>query len=233
VQGRDVLLEDDLDQLDERRNDEDKDRRLHVGEVDAPVQQLVVDGPGDRRRHDLDEDDRDAHAGRLVELLGHAQKRADAQEFDEHVVVRDGRGENDEDHGFHCAVSSFPQTPLLQSMQPMQPNSFFLMALPLEILFTSAMRQPNTKKPPGAMVRMPMGFSWNQGMGMPHQLPPPRISRMVAIEQMASVKPRPMPSPSIAESMTPCLLAYISARPRMMQLTTMRARYTPSDWYRL
>ena len=89
--------------------------------------------------------------------------------------------------------------------------------------------QPNTKKPPGAIVRMPMGFSLNQGMGMPQNVPAPKISRIVAIAHSASVKPRPMPRPSIAESTTPCLFAYISALPRMMQLTTISARYTPSD----
>ena len=73
------------------------------------------------------------------------------------------------------------------------------------------------------------GMGMNQGMGMPQKVPAPRISRMVAIAHSASVKPRPMPRPSIAESTTPCLFAYISALPRMMQLTTISARYTPSD----
>ena len=64
-------------------------------------------------------------------------------------------------------------------------------------------------------------------------MPLPRISRMVAIAEMARVKPRPMPRASMAESMTLFLLAYISARPRIMQFTTMRERYTPRDSYRL
>ena len=93
----------------------------------------------------------------------------------------------------------------------------------------SAIMQPNTKKPPGAMVRMPMGFSWNHGTGRPQNVPQPSVSRMAAMAQIASVKPRPMPAPSMAESTTPCLLAYISARPRMMQLTTISDRYTPRD----
>ena len=70
-------------------------------------------------------------------------------------------------------------------------------------------------------------------MGRPHHVPLPRISRMVAIAQIARVKPRPIPSASMAESITLFLLAYISARPRMMQFTTMSERYTPSDSYRL
>ena len=54
----------------------------------------------------------------------------------------------------------------------------------------------------------------------------------VAMTTRVRVKPMPMPMPSRADSPTECLLANISARPRMMQLTTIRGRYTPRASYR-
>ena len=231
VKRRNIAFEDDFHQLHQSCNDQDEHDRLHIGEVDLARQQQMIDRPRDRRRQNFDEDNGDGHAGRLVELLGNAEERTDTEELDEHVVVRNRGRQNDKKYRFHFAASSFPlQAPAFpQPGQAAQPNSFFVMALPFVILLTSAIMQPNTKKPPGAIVRMPMGFSLNQGMGMPQNVPAPKISRIVAIAHSASVKPRPMPRPSIAESTTPCLFAYISALPRMMQLTTISARYTPSD----
>ena len=88
----------------------------------------------------------------------------------------------------------------------------------------AAMSTPNTKKPPGgeekmAMVSSPSGSTW-----MPKKVPMPRISRMEPMITRVRVKPRPMPSPSRAESTTVFLEANSSARPRMMQLTTIRGR---------
>ena len=129
-----IALEDNFNQLDEGRNDQNEDDRLHVSKVYLAREQKVVDRPGDGSCQHLDENHGQRHAGRLVEFLGYAQKRADAEEFDEHIVVRDRGGQNDEDHGLHFAAASFPsQAPLPQPGQPAQPNSFFLMALPLEI----------------------------------------------------------------------------------------------------
>ena len=42
------------------------------------------------------------------------------------------------------------------------------------------------------------------GAGRPQNVPQPSVSRMAAMAQMASVKPSPMPAPSMAESTTPC-----------------------------
>jgi len=47
------------------------------------------------------------------------------------------------------------------------------------------------------------------------------------------VKPIPIPMPSRAESMMLFLDANISARPRMIQLTTISGRYTPRAVSRL
>ena len=63
------------------------------------------------------------------------------------------------------------------------------------------------------------GMSW-----MPSQVPLPMISRMEAINTMVRMYPTPIPRPSSVESSTVFLQANISARPRMMQLTTISAR---------
>ena len=104
-----------------------------------------------------------------------------------------------------------------------------------------AIRMPNTKKPPGALVirekvSMLSGITRiaksapRAGIRPPRpaiQVPEPRISRMEPITTRVQVKPMPMPIPSRAESRMLFLEANISARPRMMQLTTIRGRYTP------
>ena len=105
-----------------------------------------------------------------------------------------------------------------------------------------AIRMPNTKKPPGAlvirekvsmdsgMIRMAKSGP-REGIRPPSpaiQVPEPRISRMEPMMVRVMVKPMPMPMPSRAESRMPFLEANISARPRMMQFTTIKGRYTPS-----
>ena len=161
VKRRNVALEDNFNQLHERRDDQNEDHRLHIGEVDLARQQQMIDRPRDRRCQNLDEDNGNGHAGRLIELLGDAEERADAEELDEHVVVGNRRRQNHKKYRFHSALASFPlQEPALpQPGHAAQPNSFLVIALPWVILLTSAIMQPNTKKPPGAMVRMPMGLS--------------------------------------------------------------------------
>ena len=106
----------------------------------------------------------------------------------------------------------------------------------------AAIMTPKTKKPPGALVirekvSMDSGITWmaksapRAGIRLPRpaiQVPEPRISRIEPMIVRVMVKPMPMPIPSRAESTMPFLEANISARPRMMQLTTIRGRYTPS-----
>jgi hypothetical protein len=58
--------------------------------------------------------------------------------------------------------------------------------------------------------------------------PLPMSSRMEPISIRASVKPNPMPMPSMAEASTPFFEANASARARMMQLTTMSGINRPS-----
>ena len=68
-----------------------------------------------------------------------------------------------------------------------------------------------------------------ESTGNPAMVPAPISSRMEPIMHSVRVNPSPIPIPSRAESTTEFLLANISARPRMMQLTTIRGRYSPRD----
>ena len=60
------------------------------------------------------------------------------------------------------------------------------------------------------------------------KVPLPRSSRMIHMTTRATVYPSPWVRPSAAEARTPCLEAKASARPRMMQLTTIRGMNTPN-----
>ena len=94
VQGGDVLFQDDLHQLHQGGDDQDEHDGLKVFQLQA-VEHEVLDGIGDGGGQQHHEDDGHAHAGGLVQLLGHAQEGADAQELGQHVVVhQDGRHDN-------------------------------------------------------------------------------------------------------------------------------------------
>ena len=60
-------------------------------------------------------------------------------------------------------------------------------------------------------------------------VPAPSSSRKKPMSTRAKVKPRPMTTPSIADGRTLFLDAYASARPRMMQFTTISGRNRPRD----
>ena len=87
-------------------------------------------------------------------------------------------------------------------------------------------------KPPAGRIARTIVLEWMFLMAMsPHIVsdPAPAISRIAAISASASVKPMPVPSPSASESITPFLQANASARPRMMQFTTISGMKMPSD----
>lgn len=75
--------------------------------------------------------------------------------------------------------------------QPAQPK-LFLAFLPPEILFTIAIKIPNTRNPPGAIVIIEMLLSARIGISIPSHVPLPSTSRIVAINSNASVKPAPV-----------------------------------------
>ena len=58
-------------------------------------------------------------------------------------------------------------------------------------------------------------------------LPEPKISRIKAISNRARVKPIPIPNPSNALLYTVFFEANASARPKIIQFTVIRGRYTP------
>ena len=61
--------------------------------------------------------------------------------------------------------------------------------------------------------------------------PAPNTSRTAPIAVSERVKPKPMPIPSNAESSTPFFDAKASARPSMMQFTTINGINTPNEAY--
>jgi histidinol dehydrogenase len=74
---------------------------------------------------------------------------------------------------------------------------------------------------PGGSAAYPSSVLMN---AIPAKVAFPNTSRTNPIRKSVRVKPIPIPTPSSAESITVFLLANISARPRMIQLTTMSAR---------
>ena len=97
-----------------------------------------------------------------------------------------------------------------------------------------AIRQPNTKNPPGARTNISIGFSLKNGIERPlppfiddmpeRKVPLPRVSLIIPMQKSAAVKPMPIPSPSSADAATPFLPANASALPRIMQLTTISGK---------
>jgi hypothetical protein len=67
---------------------------------------------------------------------------------------------------------------------------------------------------------------------MPKIAPLPRISRTAPTAVRESVKPKPIPTPSSTESSGVFFEAKASARPRIMQFTTISGMKTPSASYR-
>ena len=77
-----------------------------------------------------------------------------------------------------------------------------------------------TRNAPGGRTNREM---WNSSgiSGIPAKEPAPMISRKPPRRIRAKVKPRPMPMPSNRAGIGFAFSAYASARPRMMQLTTI------------
>ena len=90
IQAGDELFEEDFDQLHQRRDNQDIDHRLQIRQS-VRNQNAVVDRPGDGGGQNHHERDRRAHADGGIQLFGHAQKRADAQEFTQNIVFRQDR----------------------------------------------------------------------------------------------------------------------------------------------
>ena len=165
VQRGDILLQDDLNQLHQRGDDQNEDDGLHIAQV-VGVEQVVLDGPGNSGCKEHNEDNCDGHTRCLIQLLGNTEEGADTKELGENVVINQSSSKDYCNNFFHSATTSFfsseqpAQLILPQAAaegQFSQPNSLFL-GLCLENLLTAAMRMPYTAKPPGAMVMMPMLF---------------------------------------------------------------------------
>ena len=70
-------------------------------------------------------------------------------------------------------------------------------------------------------MKIPIGSTLAGRICKPKAVPFPKISRTKPAKVKAMVNPRPIPKPSIMESTGGFLEAYASARPKIIQLTTI------------
>ena len=79
-----------VDELHERRDDEDERKGVYVPEA-VGLQKPVVYAPRHRRRHRHHEDDRAGHPKRRLELLRDAKERTTPKKAAENEVVHQDR----------------------------------------------------------------------------------------------------------------------------------------------
>ena len=90
VQRRDELLENDLYELNKSCDNENEYDGLKV--LELTLEKVLKDRPGCRGSAKHYEDNRNAHARRLLELLGYAKEGADTGGLSKNVVVGDDTG---------------------------------------------------------------------------------------------------------------------------------------------
>src|SRR5699024_4473585 len=151
----------DLDELDQHGDDQDKDDGLQVAQA-RRAKDEDLDGEGDGRRHEHDKDDRARHTQRGVQFFGDAQERADAKELHQHVVVDQDHAEEDS-RKFNDHLLSSPSCRSFMGWQPIL-RSMRASSLPSTQMHRPISR-PKQRKAPGAWVMMPMvtkpaGMSW-------------------------------------------------------------------------
>ena len=81
-------------------------------------------------------------------------------------------------------------------------------------------------KPPGGKIIIIAGI-FSGRIVWPKNVPAPRTSLKALTSTSARVKPAPMPNASMIEGRTGFLPEKASARPNMMQLTTIRGMKIP------
>ena len=102
----------------------------------------------------------------------------------------------------------------------------------LLILFISAIHIASTKKAPGARINIlagvnPIVLKSTKALLPVESIVPAPISSLNAPRiVIATVKPSPMPRPSNTDGITGFFDAYDSARPRIIQFTTISGIYT-------
>ena len=111
VKRRHIALEHDLNQLYKSCDNQDKHNGFQIGQI-VRNKQTVINRPRDRGGNHHNERYSHTHARGGVQLLGYAQKRADAEEFAQNVVFREDGRQKDGDQPFngftvHFSVPSF------------------------------------------------------------------------------------------------------------------------------
>lgn len=99
----------------------------------------------------------------------------------------------------------------------------------MAILFTNAITQPSTKKPPAGIINIRTGLELITGISIPIQLPEPNISLKEPIVNNEAVNPSPIPRPSNIDGTSLFFEAKASALPRIIQFTVISDRNIPND----
>ena len=136
------------------------------------------------------------YCGQVVEkapvrsIFGNAQERADAKELDQNIVINKDHAKEDGSKGCNSLAHSLapPSSVFALSISSSITSPQVLRSMGLFSFFSmythNAIRQPNTKKPPGAWFIRLMRSMLSGMMVIPIQVPLPKISRT---EDMSSM----------------------------------------------
>ena len=143
----DELFEQNLNELHERRYDENKHYRLEICES-VWLENVILKRVCHGGCHEHYKGNRNAHAYRGIELFGNSEEGANAEEAAEDVVIYE-HGAHEDNYKrleIHYCLSSFtsaqPPWHVAAVGQPAHENSFFFIALPFVALFTMAIIMP-------------------------------------------------------------------------------------------
>ena len=162
IEGGHGLLEEHLDELHQRGDDQNVGHGLHEGQAHGNQNELI-DGPTDGGGQAHDEDNRQPHAGGSLDLFGNTHEGADAQELGHNKVIdQDGaQGDGKELSPLHyLATSSVFLSPFLGLFR------MYCMA---------AITQARVRKPPTGRI-MPRAGMPSGRMRMPAAVPRPKTN---------------------------------------------------------
>lgn len=91
IESRRYFLENDLNHLNEGRDDEDERQRLQILEVEGIEDEHLYE-VGDDCRQRQHESDGSSHTQRCADFLAHSQERTDAEELGKDDIVDEYRG---------------------------------------------------------------------------------------------------------------------------------------------
>ena len=99
------------------------------------------------------------------------------------------------------------------------------------MIFMAPRKRPSEIKAPGGLIMKVKGEKLGPKRAYSNRVPFPKISLKAANAVSERVNPRPIPRPSATEFRIGFFEAKASARPKMMQFTTMSGTKMPNIWY--